>query len=304
MIEDVDWLVVPGSGAHIRSGADRLIVSQNSTVTEYSFASLAHLLLLGRHTIQTATVNRLVRNGIRVTFLEHDGEPVAVVYPYGVRDDERRRRLQDTMPSHALATTIVMHSAHARLGLIGEVQADLYEGELDLVQGLLGEMPNMVRLQELRRIHRLIGDMYYEIMARTIPPGLGYRRRTERPHRDPVNALLSIADGLLSATVLNACIGARLEPSIGILSMGERALVQDLADCFRTEMVDRVVFALAREGIDPGRLRQADGRCQLPDDLVRETTARLHVSIDHERIDRQVQRYVAALENNLPFIVV
>ncbi len=304
MIEDVDWLVVQGSGAHIRSDPDRLVVGQGSTVTEYALAGLTHLLLQGRHTIQTATVNRLVQRGIRVTFLEPDGEPVGVVRPYGDHEDERRRHLQETMPAHAIATTIVTYAVHARLGLIGEDQAGFYEGELELVQGLLGEMPNLVRLQELRRIHRMIGDMYYEIMARTIPSDLGFRRRTERPHRDPVNALLSLSYGLLSAAVLNACVGARLDPSLGLLSTGDRALVRDLADCFRTEMVDRTVFALAREGIDPAAFDRTADRCHLVDGLVREATGRLRASIDRKRIDRQVQRYVVALEDEIPFLIV
>lgn len=304
MIEDVDWLVVQGSGAHIRSASDRLIVGQDATVTEYALVGLAHLLLQGRHTIQTATVNRLVRQGVRVTFLEPDGEPVGVVRPYDDREDERRRRLQEAMPAHAIATTIVTYAAHVRLGHIGEDQAGFYEGELELVQGLLGEMPNLVRLQELRRVHRMIGDMYYEIMARTIPPELGFRRRTEQPHRDPVNALLSLSYGLLSAAVLSACIGARLDPSIGLLSTGERALVHDLADCFRTEMVDRTIFALAREGIEPAAFGWVADRCRLADGLVRDATGRLRASIDRERIDRQVQRYVAALEDELPFLIV
>ncbi len=304
MIEDVDWLVVQGSGAHIRSRPDRLIVNQGPLVTEYALAGLSHLLLQGRHTIQTATVNRLVRHGVRVTFLEPDGEPVGVVRPCADREDERRRRLQETMPTHAVATTIVAYAAHTRLGLLGEAGAEFYVGELDLLQGLLAEMPNLVRLQEIRRVHRMIGDMYYEIMARTIPPELGFRRRSERPHRDPVNTLLSLSYGLLSATVLNACIGARLDPSLGLLSSGDRVLVLDLADCFQTDMVDRTVFDLAREGLGKGGFDAAGNRCRLADGLVRETTARLRASIDRERIDRQVQRYVMALEQELPFAIV
>ena len=304
MIEDVDWLVVQGSGAHIRSEPDRLIVNQGPLVTEYAVAGLSHLLLQGRHTIQTATLNRLVRNRVRVTFLEPDGEPVGVVRPYGDREDDPRRRLQETRPSHAVASTIVVYAAHARLGLLDEAGAEFYAGELDLVQGLLAELPNLVRLQEVRRVHRMIGDMYYEIMARTLPPALGFRRRGERPHRDPVNALLSISYGLLSATVLSACIGARLDPSLGLLSGGERALVRDLADCFQTDMVDRTVFDLAREGLGAGGFDASKDRCRLADSVVREATTRLRASIDRERIDRQVQRYVWALEQECPFAIV
>lgn len=304
VIDDVDWLVVQGSGGHIRSEPDRLIVSQDSTVTEYSLAALTHLLLLGRHTIQTGTVNRLVKQGVRITFLEPDGEAVGVVRPFADREDERRRRLQETAPAHAAAITIVAHTAHARLGLIGERNATLYEGELELLQDLIQEIPNLIRIQELRRVHRMIGDMYYEIMARTLPGDLGFRRRTERGSRDPVNALLSLADGLLAATVLTSCIGARLDPSLGIISAGTRSLVQDIADCFRTDMVDRTVFSLARGELEQNRYDRAADRCRLADTVVRDVTARLRATIDRDRIDRQVHRYVRSIEGDLPFLIV
>lgn len=304
MTEGMDWLVVRGSGAHIRSAPGRLIVSQGSVVTDHPLEGFRHLLLQGRHTIQTGTVDRLVREGIRVTFLEPDGEPVAVVRPFGDRDDERMRRLQETMPMHNVATTIVTFAAHARLGLLDEAKANLYEGELELVRDLLAELPNLVLLQELRRVHRMIGDMYYEIMSRTLPPGLGFKRRTHRPHHDPVNALLTLSYGYLSVAVLHACIGARLDPSVGILSAGDRGLVLDLSECFRTEMVDRPVFALLREGLDPAAFERTADRCHLADDLVRETSARLRGSIDRARIDLQVQRFVKALEREGEFAIV
>ena len=69
-------------------------------------------------------------------------------------------------------------------------------------------------------------------------------------------------------------------------------------------MVDRAVFDLARTGIDPAGFDRTADRCHLGDGLVREATARLHASIDRERIDRQVQRYVRAVEQELPFAVV
>jgi CRISPR-associated endonuclease Cas1 len=302
--EHVDWLVVPGAGAHIRSKTDRLLVSQGGRVTEYDLEVLTHLLLAGRHTIQTATVSRLVRNGVRITFLEPDGEPVGVVRPYGDADDERLRHLQETVPVRAVAMTLVTHAAHARLGLIGETGAELYAGELELIQSLLAELPNLIRLQEMRRVHRMVGDMFYEIMARLVPPEIGLRRRTERPHRDPGNALLSLSHGILSSGVLGACLGARLDPSIGILSSGDRALVRDLSECFMTEMVDRTVFSLLRDGLDSRDSYQNANRCYLSEDLVHRVTGLLRSSIDRSRIDRQVQRYILSLEGKQEFVVV
>ncbi|KAF5052151.1 CRISPR-associated endonuclease Cas1 [anaerobic digester metagenome] len=304
MTEHVDWLVVPGSGAHIRSGPGRLIVSQHDRVTEYDLDHLSHLLLAGRHTIQTATVARLVRHGVRISFLDPDGEPVGVLRGAGEPERGRLARLQERLPSHGVALSISAYTAHARLGLLGEMGADFYTGELDVLRELVAELPNLIRLQELRRAHRLVGDMYYEIVARSLPADLGFRRRTRPPYLDPVNALLSLSYGLLSAGILASCIGARLDPSIGPLSQGERGLVYDLGDCFRTEMVDRTLFFLLKGGLQTNAFDRTADRCQLSEVLVQEVARHLRTSIDQARIDRQVELYVGVLEGDREFVVV
>ena len=304
MTEHVDWLVVPGSGAHIRSAPDRLIINQENRVVEYDLDSLMHLLLAGRHTIQTATLTRLLRRGIRVSLLDSDGEPVGVVRSPYERDDRRLSRLQERLPTYGVALTIVAHATHMRLGLIGELGGELYAGELEVLQTLIAELPNLIRLEELRRAHRMIGDMYYEIMGRGLPPELGFRRRTGPFHLDPGNALLSLSYGVLSAGIIGACLGAGLDPSIGPLTPGERGLVQDLGDCFRTEMVDRTVFSLLKKGLTPAAFSCSSERCQLSDGLVQELMGHLRGSIDQSRIDRQVRHYLCVLEGELEFVVV
>lgn len=303
MTEHVDWLVVPGSGAHIRSGPDRLIISQGNDVVEYALDDLRHLLLAGRHTIQTATVTRLLRHGVRISFLEPDGEPVGVLRATDESEDGRLTRLQECLPAHSVALTIAVHTAHARLGLIDELGIEFYTGELEVLQALVAELPNLIRLEELRRAHRMIGDMYYEIVGRALPPEIGFRRRTRPPYRDPGNALLALSYGLLSAGVLGACVGARLDPSIGPLSTGERGLVRDLSLCFRTGMVDRPVFGLLKNGLAPAAFECTQDRCRLGEGLVREVTALLRRSIDQPRIDRQVRQYVSVLEGDLEFTI-
>lgn len=304
MTEHVDWVVVPGSGAHIRSGPDRLVISQYGRVTEYDLEHLSHLLLAGRHTIQTATIARLVRRGVRISFLDPDGETVGVVRGDGEREQGRLARLQELLPSHNIALSIAAYTAHQRLGLLGELDVGFLSGELDVLRQLIAELPNLIRLKELRRAHRLIGDMYYEIVGRSLPAELGFRRRTRPPYLDPVNALLSLSYGILSAGILASCVGARLDPSIGPLTEGEHALVQDLGDCFRTEMVDRTLFFLLREGLRSTAFDRSAVGCQLSEALVQEVSRHLRRSIDQARIDRQVMQYIGVLEGDHEFVVV
>ncbi len=79
-----------------------------------------------------------------------------------------------------------------------------YEGELEFLQKSREELAFLIKLDEIRRLHRLVSDMYYEIISRSLPPDLGFRRRGTRPHTDPVNAMLSFGYAMLFGTCIAA----------------------------------------------------------------------------------------------------
>jgi CRISPR-associated endonuclease Cas1 len=133
-----------------------------------------------------------------------------------------------------------------------------------------------------------MSDMYYEIMSRNLPPDLGFRRRSMRPHADPVNAMLSFGYALLFGNCTVAVTGARLDPDSGFLHDGRDSLVNDLVDPLKPGMVDSVVFQIARESLREEDYELTPGRCILSDDLIQVMTRRLHGSISMDTINRQV----------------
>jgi CRISPR-associated endonuclease Cas1 len=176
-----------------------------------------------------------------------------------------------------------------------------YEGELDFLHKAHDEMEYLIRMVELRRLHRLASDMYYEILSRQIPPGLGYRRRTERPHRDPVNAMFSFGYAILYGICLRSVAGAHLDPDQGCLHEGAGGLVQDLIDPFKPAMVDDPLFALAREGIPADEYDIGGTRCYLSEDLIQHIMAILQQSIHQDVIDAKVLAFRQSILYNQEF---
>src|SRR4030043_90305 len=92
-----------------------------------------------------------------------------------------------------------------------------YEGEQQFLHTSEQELQYLIKLDEIRRLHRLTSDMYYEIMARNISSDFGFRRRTIRPQADPINAMLSFGYAMLYGNCCVSVIGARLNPDVGLM---------------------------------------------------------------------------------------
>lgn len=305
----VPWYVVSGFGAHLKATRKTLIVQKNGEKTEIPLDSLNHLLLMGGHSLHTSVVHALLRSAKTISFFEADGEPLGILRPYGEQADRVYRDAQQSAPAHSYALKIVRGAISNRISTIGELEAArseklLFEGELDLIHQYLGELEYLVRVDEIRRVYRLVSDMYYEIVARTIDRDLGFRRRTTRPHTDVVNSILSLGYGMLYGNVCVASIGGGCDPDTGFLHKGGGGLIRDLMEPFQPAMIDRPALDLVRGGLDPDLYDCSPARCLLSDQLVTRLIALFHNSIRQDIIDEQVMVLRGALTGEEDFRVV
>lgn len=305
---DYPWLSVSGFGTHIKSTQKKLIVQKKNTVEEYPLDSIKNLLVIGGHTISSSTISNLVKNGTYITFFEPDGNPVGVIRPFGDRSASDIHQIQHAVPRHRFAIAVSQASIKSRLFAIGRIQELqnshlFYEGEQQFLQSSLEELEYLIKLDEIRRLHRLTSDMYYEIMSRSIPPDFGYRRRTLRPQMDPVNAMLSFGYAMLFGNCCASVIGARLDPDAGLMHEGKGSLILDLTEPLKADMIDRVVFQIARESLNNTDFEQIPGRCLLSDDLTKKLIGLFHSSINTNKIDDLVSALYNAITSNGEFII-
>jgi len=291
------WLVVAGFGSHIRSTPTTLTIRHRGEVREYPISRLRHLLVVGGHTMHTSVITHLLKSGAAITFFDADGTPTAILRGFGDAGEAEIHERQKHTPAYSAAVLAAQNSLKARLMSIekrGEAlrRSLFYQGEEEFLHESLDQLEFLIKLDELRRMHRLTLDMYYEIMARTLPPELGFHRRASRPHRDPVNAMLSLGYALLFGNCCVSVIGAGLHPGIGALHQGECALVNDLIDPQKPRMVDEVVFSMAAGGLCDADYEVSGERCHLSEDLVGRLIARLHETIDQETLNANCAHYL------------
>jgi len=90
---------------------------------------------------------------------------------------------------------------------------------------------------------------YFSAYTGLFPGSLSFERRTRRPPRDPVNALLSLCYTLLHFEIVREIESIGLDPVIGFLhsfDYGRESLACDLVEPYRTD-VDRFVWELFRD---------------------------------------------------------
>lgn len=287
------WVSVSGFGAHIKSTRKTLVIQKKNTVEEYPLGSVKHLLIVGGHSLSSVTVNQLIRQGICISFFEPDGTPVGSIRPYGEKYPSPLYEVQRDIPRQRNAIVVAQASIKSRVFAIEKAEEFsnarlLYEGELDILRKSHDEVAYLIKLDEIRRLHRLVSDMYYEIMARNLPPEWGFHRRTLRPQTDPVNAMLSFGYAMLFGTGYVATIGAGLDPDIGFMHDGNASLVNDLIEPLKAGMVDPIVFRIAKEVLKPVDFEISHDRCLLSDDLMKVMIGFFYTSINTEKVNQQV----------------
>ena len=305
---DYPWISVSGFGAHIKSTQKKLIIQKKNNLEEYPLDSIKNLLIIGGHTISSSTIVNLVKNGACISFFEPDGNPVGIIRPFGDRNDTELHRIQQAIPRHRYAIALAQAAIKSRIFAIERVQeiqntSLFYEGEQQILHNSQSELEYLIKLDEIRRLHRLTTDMYYEIMSRNIPPDFGFRRRTIRPQSDPINAMLSFGYAMLFGNCCVSVIGSRLDPDSGLMHDGKGSLVQDLIEPLKAEMIDSVVFQVARASLTLSDFEQTPTRCMLSDELIKEMIGLFHTSINNKKIDELVYNLFNAITNNSEFIV-
>ncbi len=303
----IPWLPVFGYGSHIKATAKELIIAQGSNSRRYPLKAVEHLLLVGGHTVHTSAVVNLLKAGSAISFFDIEGKPVGYLRPPGDTRDERMHEAQERAAPHRYAQAAAIAAARSRLLFVEKTcetsgKSILYQGEHLLLHQSTGDLEHMITMAELRRLHRLTTDMYYEIFSRMVPGDLGYRRRASRPYRDPVNAMFSLGYAMLFGNCCVSVIGAHLDPDRGMLHEGMGSLVYDLIEPLKVSMIDRVVLQFAKE-ISPDDYECGSNRCYLSEECARRLTAALHASIDQKRIDAQVYLLQDALLQNREYQV-
>ena len=260
-------LYVTDHRARIRLRRGTLVVEQPTGWQRVPIETLDGVVLTGRAEISNDALGELVRRHVRVAAISKSGRlRFAVGGPVSGNVHLRVAQVSASMDP-AVTTSI------ARWIVAGKLQncrrtmqrwsweevggsRRVMELEIEAVGERIRSLAGTSDGDKIRGIEGDGSRRYFACLGIHLAGGeslMSFTRRSRRPPRDPVNALLSFMYGLVLTELVGALDAVGLDPQVGFLHRprsGRPSLALDLLEEFRPALADR--FAIA-----------ALGRCQV-----------------------------------------
>lgn len=305
---------VMSQGAYVhRDGENLLVDVEKVTRLRQPIHLVDALVCFGRITVSPPAMAFCAERGIAVTFLSRSGRLLARVDAPGSGNvlvrREQYRRADQPAAAQAIAKPIVAGKIHNARTVVQRAarESESEEDRVNLsrvvssLERTLHRLADAPDLDSVRGHEGEAAQAYYgtfTFMVKQQREDFAFVRRSRRPPRDRINALLSFVYSLLLSDTTAACAAAGLDPSVGFLHAdrpGRPGLALDLMEEFRPSIADRLALTLInRQQITKKDFEERDGGTVWLNDSGRRTLLDAYQRRKHEKVSHPV------LEQALP----
>lgn len=259
-------LSTPGSRARLRRGRIEVVVAGEEEPATVPLGQVAGLVVHGNADVSSALIRETLARGYPIVWCSWSGRVVGWASSADGPNGDAR------VVQHRLAEQVRQEFARAAVrGKILNQRHVLRRHKLagrDELLALARRTDDARSVQELVGLEGAAAARYFGVFGLALRPAWAtFSGRTARPARDPINAALNLAYGLLLGDVLRAIVACGLDPSGGVLHSAGRnkpALALDLMEEFRPLVADSTVLWAVNNGeLKPGDVRDDLGVVRL-----------------------------------------
>ncbi len=239
--------------ARLEKEYGRLLVTRDDEVIlRAPLQGVSQVVLVGNAGATTQALHALLHAGAPLYLVSRTGKPLGCLSPptgkniylrkaQYLKDDDLDFRL-------AFAKAIVRGKIRNQVTLVRRLlrRRGLQKApDIERMQALLFEASRAVSLPSLLGIEGEAAHLYFSIYLRCFNAPWVSQKRTRRPPKDAVNALLGLGYTFLGQAATAALEIVGLDPHLGYFhteKYGRPALVLDLIEEFRVPVVDSLVL--------------------------------------------------------------
>lgn len=266
----LNTLFVLTPGAYVAKEGRNLLVRVNGEERiRVPVHGLSSVVCFGHTMVSPAAMEIGASAGVLISFFSRTGRFLARVEGAGRGSLLlRRAQLRATEDAEAIVrvarSVVVGKISNCRQVLLRRAR-EAADDEAERALGTAADhmsrlLPSALRASGIDEIRGYEGEAaatYFSVLERCLAvDGFSFSRRTRRPPRDPINALLSFAYAILANDCVAALAGVGLDPDAGFLHRdrpGRPSLALDLMEELRPALADRLVVALVnRRQVRPG----------------------------------------------------
>jgi CRISPR-associated protein Cas1 len=262
-------MYVTEPGARIEKEYRRILVTRRDEVLKVApLPRVSEVVLVGYVGATTPALLMLLDAGVGLTFVTRSGRLRGRLVPPMPKNIPARQAqyamAQDPSFCLRLARAIVggkLRNSRALARRLARSRPEVDDAPIGEITRCLKALPAAPDMDRVRGLEGQAARAYFAVWRQAFSGELRFPRRSRRPPKDPINALLGLGYSLLTQNLMTACEVVGLDPYDGFFHAdkhGRPALALDLVEEFRAVVVDSVVQTLVnkrildRDDFEPG----------------------------------------------------
>ena len=255
-------LYITQQGAVLKKVSRRLVVYKGEEkIAEVPVIKVDRVMLFGNIQVTAQAVAFLLDSGIDVCYLSSRGRYRGRITPAAsknvlLRVAQYERYLDDDFQLQ-ISKALVKAKTTSGLGMIRRYLSNYpeldFSKEMASLEDALDSVESQTQVASLLGIEGHATAVYFRAFGRMFRRDeMSFTKRTRRPPKDPVNALLSFGYTLVTNEILSFLFAVGFDPHIGYyhsLGYGRPSLALDMTEEFRHPVVDRFTLYLVNKEI-------------------------------------------------------
>ncbi len=266
--------------------------------------NVSALMIFGEVTINKKLMEFISRNEILLHFFNYYGYYVGTYYPrehynsgYMILKQAEHYLAEERRLSLAMKFVEGASANMLRVLKYYNARDSELEESIKEIEDLQAKIAKQKGVEELMAIEGNMRERYYAAFNEIIKDeDFSFDKRTKRPPKTKLNALISFGNSLLYVAVLSEIYKTHLDPRIGFLhttNFRRFTLNLDAAEIFKPILVDRAIFSmLNRQMLRENHFMKELEKIYLNEKgreiFVREFEEKLKATIKHEKLKRNV----------------
>jgi len=261
ILDNMGTLYIDRKGYHIKLQGQAMAFYLNGKKEGTApIGPLQKVVVIGNCTIDTAVLRRLIRNGAVVVFLSGRTQKFSGILTgrlnyNGLLRVAQYRTYLDKEFCLKYAKEVISEKLQKQKALLQGLKNTraginiFLNTAIEQIESLLDKTARADNIDSLRGLEGVASRTYFDALSKALPPSLGFKGRTKRPPKDPVNALFSFTYTLLYYEIVTELLSAGLDPTVGYyhqFDYGRDSLACDIEEVFRVD-VDCFVIRLFKE---------------------------------------------------------
>jgi CRISP-associated protein Cas1 len=258
------FINTPGAYLHVKDEMFEVRFTKEGQEEKHQMAAhkVTSVILSKSAALSTDAIHLAIQFNIDIIVVENDGHPIGRFWhsKLGSTTKIRKAQLVASLSAEAVTWTKkwVVQKIENQAEFVHDLikhrttQADYLKEQEEKIKSQSITISNLKaeKIQDvadsIRGLEGTAGRIYFETLSSVIPEAYSFQGRSSRPAKDPFNAFLNYAFGILYSRVERALILAGIDPYLGFLhrdDYNQLSMVYDFIEPYRIH-AETTVFRL------------------------------------------------------------